>query len=92
MALNEVKAPEDLIDQDLLNLLSFIKTLSKPSDDEILSKQVSFGEPTRHKTLIFDLDETLIQSHMIIMGSEVVKKVEKDEMQAGDGSSGAGYH
>jgi hypothetical protein len=28
-----VKEPEDLIDSDLLNLLSFIKRLSKPTEE-----------------------------------------------------------
>lgn len=76
MALNEVRAPEDLIDQDLLGLLTFIKTLSKPSDDELINRQVSFGDPTRHKTLIFDLDETLIQSHLLPRGVEESKVIE----------------
>jgi hypothetical protein len=60
-----VKEPEDLIDSDLLNLLSFIKRLSKPTEEEINSKKIEFGEITRYKTLIFDLDETLIHSKLL---------------------------
>ena len=41
-------------------MLAFIKRLQPPTD--ISAKKVIFGEITRHKTLIFDLDETLIQS------------------------------
>jgi len=58
-----VKEPEDLIDRDLLNLLSFIKKLQAPSDGEVRARGIEFGEVTRYKTLIFDLDETLIHSH-----------------------------
>lgn len=57
-----VKEPEDLVDKDLINLLAFIKRLHMPSDSEIANKALEFGELSRHKTLIFDLDETLIHS------------------------------
>jgi hypothetical protein len=57
-----VKEPEDLIDKDLLNLLAFIKRLSEPTEAQIMEKSLEFGEISRHKTLIFDLDETLIHS------------------------------
>ena len=57
-----VKEPEDLIDKDLINLLAFIKRLNMPTDAEISGKLLEFGELSRHKTLIFDLDETLIHS------------------------------
>lgn len=60
--MSHTRDPEELIDKDLLELLTFIRTLPKPDDDEIARKSVNFGEVTRHKTLIFDLDETLIQS------------------------------
>jgi hypothetical protein len=58
-----VKEPEDLIDKDLLNLLSYIKKLQSPSEADIRGKSIEFGEIIRYKTLIFDLDETLIHSH-----------------------------
>lgn len=57
-----VKEPEDLVDRDLINLLAFIKRLHKPTEAEIASKSLEFGDLSRHKTLIFDLDETLIHS------------------------------
>lgn len=62
MMATQIKEPEDLIDKDLINLLTYIKRLPRPTDQEIASKAVEFGELTRHKTLIFDLDETLIHS------------------------------
>lgn len=45
-----------------MNLLGYIKSLPVPSDAEIVERQVEFGEFTRHKTLIWDMDETLIHS------------------------------
>lgn len=57
-----VKEPEDLVDKDLINLLAFIKRLTMPTDADIATKTLEFGELSRHKTLIFDLDETLIHS------------------------------
>lgn len=65
-----VKEPEDLVDKDLINLLAFIRKLKMPSDEEISKKALQFGELSRHKTLIFDLDETLIHSKLIVPGSD----------------------
>ena len=50
---------------DLINLLKFIRKISVPSDASVESKHIKFGEVTRHKTLIFDLDETLIHSQFV---------------------------
>ena len=73
-----VKEPEDLVDKDLINLLAFIRRLQMPSEAEIASKALEFGDLSRHKTLIFDLDETLIHSQQIIPGQEheIVKDFE----------------
>lgn len=60
MAITSTQQPEELVDKDLLDLLAFIKHLPSALESEIASKAVSFGEVTRHKTLIFDMDETLI--------------------------------
>ena len=74
-----VKEPEDLIDRDLINLLRYIKTLKFPSEDEVKAKEIELGEVTRYKTLIFDLDETLIHSRplpedqQILAGSFEIK-------------------
>lgn len=62
MVSSMVKEPEDLIDRDLLNLLGFIKKLKMPSEDEVKAKVIELGEVTRYKTLIFDLDETLVHT------------------------------
>ena len=63
-----VKEPEDLIDKDLVNLLSFIKSMPLPTEEQIASKKLEFGKITRYKTLIFDLDETLIHSRQLEPG------------------------
>jgi Dullard-like phosphatase family protein len=60
-----VKEPEDLIDRDLLHLLGYIKRLPLPTEEQIQTKSLEFGEITRYKTLIFDMDETLIHSKLL---------------------------
>ncbi len=53
-------------DNDLLKILNFVSLLAPSTIAELESKSVTFGEPIRHKTLIFDLDETLIHSRPLI--------------------------
>lgn len=53
---------------DLINLLNFIKKLKPPTEEQIQKKVVELGEITRMKTLIFDLDETLIHSWVLGTG------------------------
>lgn len=57
-----VKDPEQLIDKDLINLLSFVKKLKIPTESVLEDRKLEFGEYTRHKTLVWDLDETLIHA------------------------------
>jgi len=59
-----VSEPEQLIDKDLMNLLSFIKTLPMPEMSALKDKCVEFGDYTRHKTLIWDMDETLVHTFL----------------------------
>ena len=63
-----VKEPEDLIDRDLINLLKYIREMKIPEKPLSI---VEFGDITRYKTLIFDLDETLIHSTLLKEGSNV---------------------
>lgn len=58
----EIKSHEDLVDEDLKNMLRYICRLELPKESEVNKRGVEFGEFTRHKTLVFDLDETLINS------------------------------
>lgn len=64
MSVSQAKSEEELVDREFLNLLAYIKTLKAPADADL--KKVSFGDVTRHKTLIFDLDETLLHSTPIL--------------------------
>jgi len=54
-----------LIDKDLLGMMSFMNKMKQPSEEEISKKEVEFGDLTRHKLCIFDLDETLIHSKIV---------------------------
>ncbi len=69
MACTSIQEPEQLIDKDLINLLSFIKQLKMPSEDSLAERLVEFGEYTRHKTLIWDLDETLVHAQLLLPGT-----------------------
>jgi TFIIF-interacting CTD phosphatase-like protein len=51
-----------------MQLMTFLSLLTPSTSAELERKSVSFGEPTRHKTLILDLDETLITSRPLIKG------------------------
>ena len=60
-----IKNSNDLVDADLNNLLKYISKLEIPNLKELENRSVEFGELERQKTLIFDLDETLIHSQLI---------------------------
>ena len=51
-----------------MSLMSFLSLLAPSTSAELENKSVNFGEQSRHKTLILDLDETLIQSRPLING------------------------
>jgi predicted HAD superfamily phosphohydrolase YqeG len=52
-----------------------------PSEEQIETKKLEFGDLTRHKTLIFDLDETLIHSKLlgVNMGPPQVSTVSNNQ-------------
>lgn len=60
------KDPSKLIDLELVNLLKFcddLKNKHKETDDyqeEVMMKSLELGKKTKEKTLILDMDETLI--------------------------------
>jgi hypothetical protein len=66
-------------DPELFKIMKIITTFKPSEDAELVSKSVSFGEHTRHKTLILDLDETLIHSTPIIGGLPTNVKLQKDQ-------------
>ena len=53
---------DDLIDKDLEDHLRLCKYLKPPTDQEIEDRSVELGEVTRQKTLVLDMDETLIHA------------------------------
>lgn len=60
------KDPSKLIDLELVNLLKFcndLKNKHKETDDyqeEVMMKSLELGKKTKEKTLILDMDETMI--------------------------------
>ena len=68
---NEIAA---LIDHDLISLLRFCLSLQRPSLEHLQTKRVEFGEVSRMKTLIFDLDETLVHAQRYVTGKETFEK------------------
>jgi hypothetical protein len=60
------KDPSKLIDLELINLLKFcndLKNKHKETDEyqeEVMMKSIEFGKKTKEKTLILDMDETMI--------------------------------
>lgn len=69
-------------DKDLLQLLSFVSLLAPSTIAELESKSVTFGEQIRHKTLILDIDETLIHSRPLL--GEYTEGKDKFKIEIGD--------
>lgn len=51
-----------LVDNDTKKLLRAMTNLRIPTDEEIEHKKIKFGEKTKIKTLVLDMDETMIHS------------------------------
>ena len=62
---NQSKSEEVLIDKDLMQMLSYIQSMKLPDETEVKKREVFLGEIKMNKTLVFDLDETLIHSQLI---------------------------
>ena len=60
-----IKNPEDLIDKSLTGTLTKMKNFPPPTEAQISDRAVTFGETKRHKTLIFDMDETLVHAEIL---------------------------
>lgn len=54
-----------LVDKSMIDLLRACSKLPIPDSKVIDSKKVSFGPRTRQKTLILDMDETLVHTKFI---------------------------
>ncbi len=59
------KNPEELIDKSLTGLLQKMRGFPPSTEAQIEERAVTFGESQRHKTLIFDMDETLIHAEIL---------------------------
>lgn len=62
--LEHKKEMEDLVDDELTSLLLQFDTLPRPTQADIDAREQFFGEPKRQKTLILDMDETLIHAKL----------------------------
>jgi len=84
LASTQIKDQEELVDVDLVNLLQYILKMNLPTEEVVKSKSVELGEFTRMKTLIFDLDETLIHSWQITpQKQDEINKEFEIELQSG---------
>ena len=64
---------QDLVDKDLTNLLGLMKSFPPPTEKQIEDRAVHFGDMERRKTLIFDMDETLIHAEILPKSSTPIK-------------------
>lgn len=60
----------ELVDDDLKTLLVSFDSLERPTLDKIQELKVEFGPMNRQKTLILDMDETLIHAKPKVKGNE----------------------
>ena len=51
-----------MVDEDLMNLLKYCSSLKKPPIETLTHKMIELGSSKHSKTLVIDLDETLISS------------------------------
>ena len=64
----------DLVDQNMVQLLKACSTLKMPTMEELEPKLYRMGEVTRQKTLILDMDETLVHAKFF---QETYEELEK---------------
>lgn len=76
----------ELVDDDLKQLLVSFDNLERPSADEIKEKRVEFGPVFRQKTLVLDMDETLIHAKPKIKAYEDYEPDFEITLQDDDGS------
>ena len=69
----EQKDPQKLVDDDLNELLKICKDMSPPTEDMLKERTVTMGEKKRHKTLILDMDETLIHAEILPEKAKPIK-------------------
>ena len=67
------KDPQKLVDEDLTELLKLCKNFPEPTEQQLKDKAISFGEKSRPKTLILDMDETLIHAEILPESAKPIK-------------------
>ena len=75
---------EHLIDKDTKALLRACSTLKQPSEEEIQKKKIKFGERTKLKTLVLDMDETMIHSKFFPVTADDVKNIQAGVLRHDD--------
>jgi hypothetical protein len=68
-------------DSEMTRVLKYCVSFNPPSFDTIMEKGVEFGELTRHKTLIFDMDETLV--HAMITTKDKAASIPQGDFEVG---------
>jgi TFIIF-interacting CTD phosphatase-like protein len=59
-----------------MNLLAYIKFLPVPDIADLKDKMVEFGDYTRHKTLIWDMDETLVHTSLLMPDQDTAHNID----------------
>jgi CTD small phosphatase-like protein 2 len=75
---------EHLIDKDTKALLRACSTLKQPSEEEIQKKKIKFGERTKLKTLVLDMDETMIHSKFFPVTADDVQNIQAGVLRHDD--------
>lgn len=68
-----VKDTQKLVDDDLTELLKLCKNFPEPTSEQLKEKALTFGDKKRHKTLILDMDETLIHAEILPESAKPIK-------------------
>ena len=55
---------KELVDKDLTQLLKYCTEIKPSTQDEIDARSVTLGAYTKHKTLVLDMDETLLHARL----------------------------
>jgi hypothetical protein len=56
---------DDLVDKETIDVLRICSQFKYPTLEELESKFVYFGTPTKNKVLVMDMDETLIHARFL---------------------------
>jgi len=70
------KDPQALVDQELTTLLKTWKNFPEPTEEQLKDKAIEFGKRKRDRTLILDMDETLIHAEILPESAKPIKDVD----------------